>query len=92
MAVDRHKVADGNNNFLDLLGQFAGGSEDEGLAGLDVGIDFLKNGDREGGSLARSRLGLGNNVGPYVPNSVFTMAAYVSQESKPLMTGMMARC
>tara|TARA_R110002003_G_scaffold126_15_gene11549 strand:+ start:875 stop:1165 length:291 start_codon:yes stop_codon:yes gene_type:complete len=52
VAGDVHEVTDGDNDLLDLLGQLAGGGEDEGLAGLDVGVDFLEGRDGEGGSLS----------------------------------------
>jgi hypothetical protein len=52
VAGDVHEITDGDNDLLDLLGQLAGGGEDEGLAGLDVGVDFLEGRDGEGGSLS----------------------------------------
>lgn len=48
MALDVHEVTDGNDDLLDLLGQLAGGGEDQRLAGLDVGVDLLEGGDGEG--------------------------------------------
>ncbi len=71
MTFDRHEVTNGDDNFLNLLSQLARGSEDEGLAGFDVGIDFLENGDGEGGSLSCSRLGLGDNVGACTLHSTY---------------------
>ena len=62
MALDAHEVADSHDDLLDLLCQFAGGSEDQGLACLDVGVDLLEGGDGEGGSLAGTRLRLGDDV------------------------------
>lgn len=62
VALDVHEVTDGDNDLLDLLGQLAGGGEDEGLAGLDVGVDLLEGGDGEGGGLSSSGLGLGNDI------------------------------
>ncbi|EPE06346.1 hypothetical protein F503_02474 [Ophiostoma piceae UAMH 11346] len=62
VALDVHEVADGDNDLLDLLGQLAGGGEDQGLALLDVGVDLLQHGDGEGGSLASTGLGLGNDI------------------------------
>ncbi len=41
VAVDGHEVSDGNDDFLDLLSQFAGGCKDQSLAGLHVGIQLL---------------------------------------------------
>ena len=62
VALDLHEVTDGDHNLLDLLGQLAGGGEDESLAGLDVRVDLLENGDGEGGGLAGTGLGLGDHV------------------------------
>jgi hypothetical protein len=62
VALNLHEVADGNNDLLDLLGKLTGGSEDEGLASLDGGIDLLEDRDREGGGLAGTGLGLSNNI------------------------------
>jgi len=65
VALDLHEVADGDNDLLDLLSKLAGGSEDQGLAGLDAGVDLLEDGDGEGGGLAGTGLGLGDNVVAY---------------------------
>lgn len=65
MAFDAHEIADGDNDLLDLLSQLTSGSQNECLALLEVGIDLLKNGDRESGGLASSRLGLRNYVVTY---------------------------
>ena len=62
MALDIHEVPNGDDDFLDLLGQFTGGGEDQSLALLDVGVKLLENRDRESSSLSRSGLGLGNNI------------------------------
>ena len=62
VALDLHEVADGNNDLLDLLSKLTGGSEDEGLASLDVGVKLLENGDGEGSGLASTGLGLGNDI------------------------------
>jgi hypothetical protein len=62
VALDLHEVADGDNNLLDLLGELTGGGEDQGLAGLDAGVDLLEDRDGEGGGLAGTGLGLGDNV------------------------------
>lgn len=42
VALDAHKVTDGNDNLLDLLSQLAGRGEDQSLALLDVGVDLLQ--------------------------------------------------
>jgi hypothetical protein len=62
VALDLHEVADGDNDLLDLLGELTGGGEDQGLAGLDAGVDLLEDRDGEGGGLAGTGLGLGDNV------------------------------
>ena len=41
VALDTHEIADGDDDFLDLLCEFAGGGEDQSLAGLDVRVDLL---------------------------------------------------
>ena len=62
VALDVHEITDGDNDLLDLLGQLAGGGEDQGLALLDVGVKLLEDGNGESGSLSRTRLGLSDNV------------------------------
>jgi hypothetical protein len=62
MAINVHVVTNGNDNLLDLLGKFTSGSQDEGLALLEVLVDLLEDRDREGGSLASAGLGLGNDI------------------------------
>ncbi|RUP43116.1 hypothetical protein BC936DRAFT_137585 [Jimgerdemannia flammicorona] len=62
VAVHVHEIAEGDDDLLDLLRQFAGGSEDEGLALVDVHIELLEDGNGEGGGLAGTGLGLGNDI------------------------------
>jgi hypothetical protein len=62
VALNVHEVADGDNDLLDLLGELASGGEDESLAGLDVGVKLLEDGDREGSGFTRTGLGLCNNI------------------------------
>lgn len=62
VALDVHEVTDGDDDLLDLLSQLTGRGEDEGLAGLQVGVDLLQDRDGEGGGLAGTRLGLGNDI------------------------------
>lgn len=62
VALNVHEVTNGDNDLLDLLGQLAGGCEDQSLAGLEAGVDLLENGDGERGSLAGTGLGLGNDI------------------------------
>ncbi|KAK3818299.1 MAG: hypothetical protein J3R72DRAFT_36670 [Linnemannia gamsii] len=62
VALNLHEVTEGNDDLLDLLGQLAGGGEDEGLA-LGVGkIQLLESRDREGGGLSGTGLGLSNDI------------------------------
>jgi len=62
VALDVHEVTDGNNNLLDLLGQFTSWGKDQSLALLDVGVKLLQDGDRESGGLSGTRLGLRNDI------------------------------
>ena len=57
-----HKVAERNNDLLDLGGEFAGGGQHQGLALVQRRVDLLQNRDAEGGGLAGAGLGLGNDV------------------------------
>ena len=45
VALDAHEVTNGDDDFLDLLRQFAGWGEDQSLACLDVGVDLLQDGN-----------------------------------------------
>ncbi len=63
MAFDIHEIADSHNHLLDLLSKLTSGSKDESLAGFEVGINLLKAGDGEGGSLASAGLSLRNDIG-----------------------------
>ena len=93
VALNVHEVADGNNDLLDLLSQLTSGSQDEGLALLQLRVDLLQNRDGEGGGLASTRLGLSDNIVAWSTcvNSLrcTTAEAY---SCIPLMTGMIARC
>ena len=62
VAFNVHEGTEGNNDLLNLLGKFTGGSENQGLALLDVGVDLLENRDGESGGLASTRLGLRDNI------------------------------
>lgn len=92
VALDVHEVANGDNDLLDLLGQLTSGGKDEGLALLDVGVDLLQNRDGEGGSLASTGLGLGNDI--VTLGGVSDGLAFDLRDvfALPLMTGMIARC
>lgn len=65
VAVDVHEVTDGDNDLLDLLSQLTGRGQDEGLARLEIGVDLLEGGDREGSGLTGTGLGLGDDVGAW---------------------------
>lgn len=62
MTLDLHEVADGDDNLLDLLSQLTSWGKNQSLASLDVGVDLLKDGDGESGSLAGTGLGLSDNI------------------------------
>jgi hypothetical protein len=62
MALDIHEIANGDNDLLDLLGQFTGRSQDQSLALLDIWVQLLKDGNGESGGLSGSRLCLSNDI------------------------------
>lgn len=62
VAVEGHEVTDGDNDLLDLLSQLTGGSKDQSLASLDLGVDLLQGGDGEGSGLTGTGLSLGDNI------------------------------
>ena len=95
MALDAHKIANSDHDLLDLLCQLASGGEDEGLAGLDAGIDLLQDRDGESGSLAGTGLSLSNDI----VTCLCGERQYDGQKNTkmpvlclPLITGMIARC
>jgi hypothetical protein len=92
VALDLHEVADGDNDLLDLLGKLTGGSKDQGLAGLDAGVDLLEDRDGEGGGLAGTGLGLSDNIVACCLLVSGRFAESFCGVYIPLMTGMMARC
>ena len=63
MAVDGHEIANGDDDFLNLLGQLARRCKNQCLACLEIGVKFLEDRDGEGSSLSGSRLRLGNDIG-----------------------------
>jgi hypothetical protein len=92
VALNVHEVTDGDNDLLDLLSQLTGGSKDEGLASLDVGVELLQSGDGESGSLSSTGLGLGDDIATcdfQINDSAFRGR---NLKNVPLMMGMMARC
>lgn len=91
VALDVHKVTNGDNDFLDLLSEFSRRSEDERLARFEIRVDFLEAGDGEGRRLARAGLGLCDDIGTYRIISIWRSKDRKSNVL-PLMTGMMARC
>lgn len=62
VALDVHEVTNGDNDLLDLLSKLTSGSQNKGLALLQLGVDLLQDRDGEGGSLAGTRLGLSDNI------------------------------
>lgn len=62
VALNAHEVTNGDNDLLDLLSKLTGGSEDQSLASLQVGVDLLESGDGEGGSLSSTGLSLSNDI------------------------------
>jgi hypothetical protein len=62
VALKGHEVTNGNNNLLDLLSQLTGGSKDQSLASLQVGVDLLQSGDGESGSLSGTGLSLSDDI------------------------------
>lgn len=65
VALNVHEVANGNNDFLNLLGKLTSGSQDQSLASLEVLVNLLEGGDREGSGLAGTGLSLSNDIGAY---------------------------
>jgi hypothetical protein len=64
MTFDIHEVADRDHDLLDLLSEFTGRGKDQSLACLEVGVNLLEGGDREGSSFSSARLCLRNHVAP----------------------------
>lgn len=62
MALNAHEVTNGNNDLLDLLGQFTGRGQDKSLASLEAAVDLLKSGDGEGSGFTGTRLSLSNDI------------------------------
>jgi len=62
VALDVHEIANGDNHLLDLLSQLTGGSQNQSLALLDIGIDLLQDRDGESSRLSRAGLGLGDDI------------------------------
>jgi hypothetical protein len=50
MDLEIHVVAKGDDHLLNLLGEFAGRGEDEGLAFAEFGVEFREGSDGKGGS------------------------------------------
>jgi len=62
MALNAHEIANGDNNLLNLLSKLTCRGQDKGLAGLEVRINLLEDGDRECGGFASTRLSLSNDI------------------------------
>lgn len=62
VAFDVHVVTEGDDDFLDLLGELTGGGENERLSALDVRVELLEDGNGEGRGLAGTGLGLGDDI------------------------------
>lgn len=92
VALNVHEVTDGDDNLLNLLSQLTGGSKDEGLASLHIGVELLQSGDGESGSLSSTGLGLGDDIATcdfQINDGAFRGR---TRKNLPLMMGMMARC
>ena len=94
VALNVHEVTNGDDDLLDLLGQLTGGSENQSLALLQGGVDLLQHRDGEGGSLASTGLGLGDDIVTWLGCQwpVLLRCGCEGCRGLPLMTGMMARC
>lgn len=90
MALDVHEISNGNDDLLNLLSQFTGWGEDQGLALLDVGVKLLEDGNRESSGLSGTRLGLRNDI-VACEKLLITIVFNCRRVRLPLMTGMMAR-
>jgi hypothetical protein len=62
MASNFEEVTESDNDLLDLLGQFTGWGQNQGLRHMLFSVNLLKDRDREGGGLASAGLRLRNNV------------------------------
>lgn len=58
----RHEFGETSEFTLDLVGELAGVSEDEGAAGLGVLVEAMKRGEDENGSLAHAGYGLAKDI------------------------------
>lgn len=62
LRLHRSELAHGDNDGHDLAGEFAGGSEAEGLGFVEIEVDAGEHGEDEGGGFAGSGLGLTDHV------------------------------
>ena len=62
MAFYADEVAESDHHLLNLLSQLASGGKNQRLAGLNVLVNLLEDGDREGGRLASAGLSLRNDI------------------------------
>lgn len=83
MALNVHEVTDGNNDLLDLLGQFTGWGKDQSLALLDVGVQLLENGDGESSGLSSTGLSLSDNIMAFSLSVLVLYPQFVLAEAHP---------
>jgi len=62
VTFDVHIVAESNDDLLNLLSKLAGRGEDESLGALEREVEFLEDGDGEGGGFASAGLSLGDDI------------------------------
>jgi hypothetical protein len=91
MALNAHEVTNGNNDLLDLLGQFTGRGQDKSLASLEAAVDLLESGNGEGSGFTGTGLSLSNDIVAFLTLDLWLITEYL-EENVPLMTGMIARC
>jgi len=71
VALDLHKVTNGDHDLLDLLSQLTGWGENQGLASLDGWVELLESRDGESGGLSGTRLSLSNDIATFWRLSVY---------------------
>ena len=62
VALDVHVITESDDNLLDLLGKLTGGGEDKSLSTLDVRVELLEDGNREGSGFSGTRLSLSDDI------------------------------
>ena len=61
-SVDLDELAEAEDDFVDLLGEFSGRRQDDGLALGGLGVEHLQHSNGEGGSFASTRLCLRDGI------------------------------